>query len=76
MVLSPSTDLENIQVLAEKLRLAVANAEFPMVKHITISQGISVFGDKDTFSDLFKRADQGLYYAKKHGRNQVGVITS
>lgn len=76
LVLSPSTDLENIQVLAEKLRLAVAEVEFPMVKHITISQGISVFGEKDTFSDLFKRADKGLYYAKEHGRNQVGVVTS
>jgi diguanylate cyclase (GGDEF)-like protein/PAS domain S-box-containing protein len=76
LVLSPSTDLENSQVLAEKLRLAVAEAEFPMVKHVTISQGISVFGEKDTFSDLFKRADKGLYYAKEHGRNQVGVITS
>lgn len=75
LVLSPNTDLENIQVLAEKLRLAVSEAEFPQVAHITISQGVSTFGKNDTFSELFKRADQGLYYAKEDGRNQVGVIT-
>lgn len=73
LVLSPSTNFENIQILAEKLRLAIAEAEFPEVSHITISQGISVFEETDTFSDLFKRVDKGLYYAKEHGRNQVGI---
>lgn len=76
LILSPGTDLENIQILAEKLRLVVAEADFPEVFHITISQGVSVLGEKDDFSDFFKRADRGLYYAKENGRNQVGVITS
>jgi diguanylate cyclase (GGDEF)-like protein/PAS domain S-box-containing protein len=75
LILSPSTDLDNIQVLAEKLRLAVSKAEFPKVMHITISQGVSVFGENDTLSSLFKRADMGLYHAKEHGRNRVGAIT-
>ncbi|MCX6073759.1 MAG: diguanylate cyclase [Campylobacterales bacterium] len=74
LVLSPSTDLENIQILAEKLRLAVENTLFPKVNHITISLGVSTFREDDTFSDLFKRVDQGLYYAKEQGRNQVGSI--
>lgn len=76
LVLSPNTDLKNIQVLAEKLRLAIAEAEFSEVSHITVSQGISTFEAEDTFDKLFKRADMGLYYAKEHGRNQVGIITS
>ncbi len=74
LVLSPSTDLENIQKLAEKLRFAVENAPFPKVNHITISLGVNTFIETDTFTDLFKRVDQGLYFAKKHGRNQVGII--
>lgn len=74
LVLSPSTDLKNIQILAEKLRLAVENAPFPKVNHITISLGVSTFKEDDTFSDLFKRVDQGLYQAKEQGRNQVGSI--
>lgn len=74
LVLSPNTDLKNIQKLAEKLRSAVENTSFSTVNHVTISLGISTFRDDDTFVSLFKRVDQGLYYAKEHGRNQVGVI--
>ncbi len=74
LALCPSTDLENIQILAEKLRLAVEDATFPRVNNITISIGISTFRKSDSFSELFKRADQGLYHAKEHGRNQVSTI--
>lgn len=76
LVLSPSTDLGNIQILAEKLRLAVESASFPGVDHLTISLGVSIFKNNDTFSELFKRVDQGLYYAKEHGRNQVGIVST
>ncbi len=74
LILSPTTNLDNIQILAEKLRMAVKHTPFPKVDHITISLGISTFNTDDTFADLFKRVDQGLYYAKEHGRNQVGII--
>jgi diguanylate cyclase (GGDEF)-like protein/PAS domain S-box-containing protein len=74
LVLCPSTDLEKIQILAEKLRLAVENSTFPRANKVTISIGISTFQKSDSFSELFKRADQGLYHAKEHGRNQVSTI--
>ncbi|MDP1784141.1 MAG: GGDEF domain-containing protein [Sulfuricurvum sp.] len=74
LLLCPSTDLDNIQILADKLRLAVDNSTFPKVNHLTISIGVSTFEKSDSFSELFKRADQGLYYAKKQGRNQVYTI--
>lgn len=73
LVLSPSTDLDNIRILAEKLRSAVECADFREAGHITISLGISTFENTDTFSDLFKRADQGLYHAKNNGRNRIGI---
>lgn len=76
LVLSPGTDLENMQLLAEKLRSAAESAVFPEVWKVTISIGVSTFEPEDTFTELFKRADQGLYHAKEHGRNQVGVIAS
>ncbi len=74
LVLSPGTNIDEMQLLAEKLRLAVDNATFPEIHHITISIGVSSFKKEETFSEFFKRADQGLYYAKERGRNQVGVI--
>lgn len=74
LVLSPGTDGKNAQDFAEKLRHEVAAATFPEVGHITISLGISTFVPEDSFIDLFKRADRGLYYAKEHGRNQIEMI--
>ncbi|HEX5710864.1 MAG TPA: ABC transporter substrate binding protein [Sulfuricurvum sp.] len=74
LVLSPGTDLKNIQILAQKLCLAVENTIFPEVGRVTISCGISSFHSNDTFSEFFKCADQGLYRAKESGRNQVGVL--
>ena len=74
LLLSPNTDLDNIQKLAEKLRSAVESTPFSKVNHITISLGVSTFREEDTFSELFKRVDQGLYHAKEQGRNQVGII--
>jgi diguanylate cyclase (GGDEF)-like protein len=53
--------------------MAVDNALFPKVAHVTISLGVSTFKKHDTFSKLFKDADRGLYHAKEHGRNQVGI---
>lgn len=72
LVLSPGIDLKNIQKLAEKLRSAVERAPFPVIGNVTVSLGISTLKENDTFSELFKRADQGLYHAKEHGRNRVG----
>jgi len=74
LLLCPTTDLDNTQKLAEKLRFAVESTPFSKVNHITISLGASTFREEDSFKELFKRADQGLYHAKEHGRNQVGVI--
>lgn len=74
LLLCPSTDKENVREFAEKLRAAVENTLFPVVGKITISMGVSLFDPEDSFGELFKRADQGLYYAKEHGRNQVGVV--
>jgi diguanylate cyclase (GGDEF)-like protein/PAS domain S-box-containing protein len=74
LVLSPGTDRDNIQKLAEKLRRAVESADFLEAGHLTISLGVTVFDKEDTFSELFKRADRSLYEAKEKGRNQVGLI--
>ena len=41
--------------------------------NVTISLGVSTFPDNaQTPQDLIEWADKGLYYAKEHGRNQVG----
>lgn len=76
IVLTPNTNHDNVQIFAEKLRLTIENHRFDEFKNITISLGISTLKETDTFTELFKRADQGLYFAKEHGRNQVGISYS
>ena len=71
LILSPGTNLTEVKIFAEKLRLAIEKTSFPRVNNITASIGLSEFEVNDTFSDLFKRADKALYFAKNNGRNQV-----
>jgi len=55
----------------ERLRLNTLAYAFPQVGQITISVGFTevMFGDAP--SAAIERADQAVYYAKSHGRNQV-----
>lgn len=59
-------------VVAEKIRAAVAAAKFATVGHVTVSIGVSIAEPTDRDSSaLLKRADMQLYQAKGAGRNRV-----
>ena len=72
-MLLPETDLEDAQVVAERLRCEVAKCPLAGVAHsATISVGVATADEKmDGLSDLMKIADQALYAAKRAGRNRV-----
>lgn len=60
------------EVVAEKIRAAVAQAQFPGVGQVTVSIGLGLADPADnTHTALIKRVDQQLYQAKAAGRNQV-----
>ena len=60
------------EVVAEKIRVAVAEAQFPGVGNVTVSIGLGLADPADNnHTTLIKRADQQLYQAKAAGRNQV-----
>lgn len=68
----PETRLEDALILANKIRVKVANSKFhyenkPVL--ITASAGLATFRPNDTIDDVFKRADAALYRAKAAGRN-------
>ena len=72
-VLLPEVDEpDSPEVVAEKIRAAVAAAVFPTVGQMTVSIGIGVAepADRDSLA-LLKRADLRLYEAKAAGRNKV-----
>ena len=54
-----------------RFRTAVENHEFPQVGKVTCSIGFTAVSESDVPTDVVGRADEALYYAKEHGRNQV-----
>lgn len=55
----------------ERLRRHTAAYAFPQVGQVTISVGFTQVKPGDSPSSALGRADQAVYYAKGHGRNQV-----
>lgn len=60
---------ERVRKTIEKLQIQLDTGE---MLRVTLSIGIACFpGDAKDKGSLIEMADQGLYYAKEHGRNQV-----
>ena len=73
VMLFPETTLDDVITLAEKIRSNIEHAEFHHNNKqvsVTISGGISQFGEGDDPDAVFTRADLALYQAKAKGRNQ------
>lgn len=67
LILLPETPLKNAYDVAERLRKAVEAGA-----GVTISLGVSTLNkDMQGADELVKKADEGLYRAKRSGRNRV-----
>ena len=77
VVVMPGASLEDATRVADRIRRDVASQPFPIMAGtegltITISVGVAAStGLDDTPEALLKRADEGVYEAKAHGRNKV-----
>lgn len=78
IVLLPETSGSGAITVAEKLRRAVENLNMPIdcrfePLSVTVSAGAAIKSASQTlsFDDLMEIADQGLYQAKRGGRNRV-----
>jgi two-component system cell cycle response regulator len=71
----PDTDAEGAAIFASKLREEVAAQTMTSDAgpfQVTISMGVAAYPrDGQETAALVERADQALYYCKKHGRNRV-----
>ena len=77
IVIAPNTNLEEIEIVAEKLRLAVFEALSGCQPNVTVSVGVaSATGSAIDLNGLMSDADAALYRAKENGRNQVASTLS
>jgi len=74
IVLLSNTDKQGAMMLAERIRHAIATADYDYNEHqisLSASLGVSCFKEGDNSETLFEKADIGLYAAKADGRNCV-----
>lgn len=67
-------DEKNIIEISNRIRNLVENKDFCVedkIIKVTISIGATLVKEMDNLEDLLKRADEGVYLAKKNGRNRV-----
>jgi len=73
LIVLPGIDLKSGEMLAERLREAVEEAQ-PAGIPVTISLGVSAAsGAQVDYDTLFRAADAALYDAKRAGRNRVSA---
>lgn len=75
----PQTSREGACVLADRVKIAVAAAAFPMAEPgtITVSLGVATYPDNGiTAGGILESADIALYAAKQSGKNRVTVATT
>lgn len=74
VLLIPSTPLDGGLKLLDTLRAAIESCPFHFKGErvtITLSGGISSFSAGERSEQVFERADQALYRAKRSGRNRI-----
>jgi diguanylate cyclase (GGDEF)-like protein len=67
LIILPGTTEQNAQILAERLRSEIANAEFKnstLTVIVTVSIGIAFSNHTDSMDVILKKADDALYVAK------------
>lgn len=69
-VLLPETSLAHAELVAERMRNAVAALQLPQLREsVTISAGLAEWESDETSDGLLQRSDRALYMAKEAGRN-------
>jgi diguanylate cyclase (GGDEF)-like protein len=74
MIVCPQIDRKGIEHAAEKLRLSIAEHDFPIVGTATASFGATLARPGESMNTLVARADSALYAAKESGRNRVHCL--
>lgn len=74
-VLAPKYNLQDAQVLAEKLRREIEEVRFETDgKQYSVTASFGVASGLGNAEEILKQADKAMYKAKENGRNRVAVL--
>src|SRR5690348_4846269 len=82
VVILPDTGAKACQVVAERIRNAVAHMNMPQVNekplpNITVSLGIAVYPEHGaTLEEMLQASDRALYESKRTGRNRATLYVA
>jgi diguanylate cyclase (GGDEF)-like protein/PAS domain S-box-containing protein len=71
LIICKDRDITQASEFAQLLRKNIEACTFRVIKHQTVSIGVTETIDNDNIETLIKRADENLYEAKASGRNRV-----
>lgn len=71
VVILRHTAEQRVFEILDRFRSTVGRLDISLVGQVTVSIGFTRIRSPDKPSNLLGRADSALYYAKRHGRNQV-----
>jgi len=71
VIIARCGEQENAEALFERLRVSIAEHEFPQIGQVTVSLGVVQVLPGRLASSLLDQADQALYFAKAQGRNRL-----
>jgi diguanylate cyclase (GGDEF)-like protein len=74
MVLLKDCEIAQAEIVAEKIRSAIANHDFKLDEDrsvVTISAGVANYTAEETAESFFTRIDKALYRAKQSGRDRI-----
>ena len=75
VIILPGSGLEGAAQVAERIRGTLAGLDFhpggqgPV--RVTVSAGLTMMREGESYKDLLRRADEALYQAKSRGKNRV-----
>ncbi len=71
IIAAPHTQLNDALIVAERIRVAIAQYDFSTVGQVTASIGVIEYRAGETVITVLERVDNALYRAKANGRNRV-----